>query len=90
MFNLKIPFSRLENDMEFITRISDFDQKDIERVFVRLFSTDDGKKALAYLQATILQRALNANSSDEQLRYSEGQRAVIGTILRLIERGRKG
>jgi hypothetical protein len=61
---------------------------DMERAFARLFSTNDGKQVLGYLQAVTFQRALGPASSDEQLRYMEGQRAMVATILRLIDRGR--
>lgn len=66
------------------------DNKDIERVFTRLFSTEDGQKVLAHLQVMTFQRALGPGSSDEQLRYTEGQRALMAAILRLIDRGRHG
>src|SRR5262249_1700099 len=60
----------------------------IERSFARLFSTTDGRQVLGYLQAVTFQRALGPTSSDEQLRYMEGQRAMVATILRLIDRGK--
>ncbi len=62
---------------------------DMERSFARLFSTNDGKQVLGYLQAVTFQRALGPASSDEQLRHMEGQRAMVATILRLIDRGRQ-
>lgn len=65
------------------------EMRDIEKSFARLFSSDDGQKVLAHLQVMTFQRALGPGSSDEQLRYLEGQRSMIGTILRLIDRGRK-
>ncbi len=68
---------------------SRFELRDIEKCFARLFSTDDGKCALSYLQAISFQRALAPTSTDQQLRYAEGQRAMVATILRLIDRGRK-
>ncbi len=67
-----------------------FEQKDMERLFVRLFSTDEGKKALAYLQYITFQRVLTSEVSNENLRYMEGQRALLASILRIIDRGRKG
>ncbi|MAZ75706.1 MAG: hypothetical protein CMH31_00205 [Micavibrio sp.] len=66
------------------------EQKDMERVFTRLFSTDDGQRALSYLQVMTFQRAHGPNVSDEQLRYAEGQRSLVATILRMIDRGRGG
>jgi hypothetical protein len=65
------------------------EMSDIERSFARLFSSDDGQKVLAHLQVMTFQRALGPACPDEQLRYMEGQRAMVGTILRLIDRGRK-
>jgi len=65
------------------------EMREVEKAFSRLFSSDDGQKVLAYLQVVTFQRALGPGSSDEQLRYMEGQRAMVGTILRLIDRGRK-
>ncbi|MGQ0526462.1 MAG: Bbp19 family protein [Alphaproteobacteria bacterium] len=62
---------------------------DIERSFARLFSTDDGRKVLSHLQAVTFQRTLGPDCADQQLRYLEGQRSLVATILRLIDRGRK-
>lgn len=62
--------------------------RDVEKAFARLFSTDDGQKVLSHLQVITFQRALGAESPNEQLRYMEGQRSMVATILRLIDRGR--
>ncbi|MGZ9109348.1 MAG: Bbp19 family protein [Micavibrio sp.] len=64
-------------------------QQDVERLFARCFSTDDGKKVLAHLQVMTFSRAYGPDASDQQLRYAEGQRALVANILRLIDRGRK-
>ena len=64
--------------------------RDIERAFARLFTSEDGQKVLSHLQVITFQRALGAGSTDQQLRYLEGQRAMVATILRLIDRGRNG
>ena len=82
--------SEAEKDVFFASHISGVEQKDIERLFARLFSTEDGKMVLAYLQTITFQRALGMGAPDEQLRYMEGQRSMIATILRLIDRGRRG
>ncbi|HOO81084.1 MAG TPA: hypothetical protein PK513_01100 [Alphaproteobacteria bacterium] len=63
--------------------------REIEKAFARLFSSDDGQKVLAHLQVVTFQRALGPGVGDDQLRYLEGQRAMVATILRLIDRGRK-
>lgn len=65
------------------------EMRDVERAFARLFTTSDGQKVLAYLQVMTFQRALGPGSADEQLRYMEGQRSMMATILRLIDRGRQ-
>jgi len=64
------------------------EQHDIERSFARLFTTDDGQRVLSHLQVLTFQRALGPSTSDEQLRYTDGQRSLVATILRLIDRGR--
>lgn len=64
-------------------------QHDIERIFARCFSTDDGRRVLAHLQVMTFCRAYGPDASDQHLRYAEGQRALVATILRLIDRGRK-
>lgn len=64
------------------------DMRHIERTFTRLFSTQDGQKVLSHLQAITFQRAYSVESTEAQLRYAEGQRALVATILRLMDRGR--
>lgn len=64
------------------------DAGDVERCFARLFSTADGQKVLSHLQAVTFQRALGPATTDQQLRHAEGQRALVATILRLIDKGR--
>ena len=91
MTKLKISiFEEAEKNAVYTKLVSRSDQKDIERLFARLFSTEDGAKALAYLQYTTFQKAFGINTSCEQLRYMEGQRAFLANILRLIERGKQG
>ncbi len=89
MFNKPLSNGRGE-DMVFTNPSVKLEQKDMERVFTRLFSTDDGQRALSYLQVMTFQRAHGPNVSDEQLRYAEGQRSLVATILRMIDRGRGG
>lgn len=72
-----------------VSHISKIDQKNMRRVFARLFSTDDGKKALAYLQYMTFYRNLGANVSDDQLRHAEGGRSLVSTILRFVEQGKQ-
>ena len=65
------------------------EQQSVERAFARLFSSEDGRQVLAHLQVMTFHRAHSAETSDAQLRYAEGQRALVGQILRLIEKGRR-
>jgi hypothetical protein len=64
------------------------EMREIEKSYARLFATDDGRRVLAHLQTITFQRALGAATPDEQIRYAEGQRSLVATILRLIDRGR--
>lgn len=66
------------------------EQREAERACARLFATEDGQKVMAWLQMTTFQRAANASATEGQLRHMEGQRALVSTILRLIDRGRAG
>ncbi len=90
MFNA---FFQKKNETGIVYAVPDpgrMEMRDIERTYARLFSSDDGKRVLAHLQVMTFHRALGASSPDEQLRYIEGQRSLVATILRLIDRGRNG
>lgn len=87
-FRAQIPMHEAETQMVYAAHIAKLEQKDVERAFARLFSSDDGRKVLAWLQTMTFNRAQGASTSEEQLRYMEGQRAMVATILRLIDRGR--
>ena len=65
------------------------DRRSMEITYARLFSTADGQKVLAHLQATTFLRAYGAEASDGQLRFIEGQRALVGQVLRMIEAGKR-
>lgn len=88
MFLKSTPFRDVEDRMVYTTHVSRLEQKDIERSFARVFSTEEGKKVLAWLQVITFHRASTAESSDQQLRYMEGQRSLVASILRMIDRGK--
>ena len=90
VFRNNVTLEEIEDHVAYQMATARSEQKEIERLFARLFSTDDGKKALAYLQVITFQRAQGASAPDEQLRYMEGQRSLMASILRLIDRGRRG
>lgn len=87
-FRAKIPMRDAETQMVYAAHVAKMEQRDVEHAFARLFSSDDGRKVLAWLQTMTFNRAQGANTTEEQLRYMEGQRAMVATILRLIDRGR--
>lgn len=64
------------------------ERREIEKACARLFSSEDGRKVLAYLQAMTFERALCHTSTEEHLRHIEGQRALMAAILRMIDRGK--
>jgi hypothetical protein len=82
--------SNAQNLVYDAARLERTEQKDIEKIFSRIFSSEDGAKALSYLQTITFHRALGAQSSDCELRHLEGQRTMVATILRLVDRGRHG
>lgn len=63
--------------------------QEIERCFARLFSTEDGRKVLSHLHSMTFMRAAGMDAPDTALRYMEGQRALMASILRMIDRGRQ-
>lgn len=85
-----VSLNEAEKNISYSTHVSRLEQKEVERLFARLFLSEDGKRALAYLQTITFQRAFGAETSDNHLRYVEGQRSMVANILRLIERGRQG
>ena len=86
----QLPLSAVESGAVYATfQTGSSETAEIERAFARLFSSEDGQKVLAYLQVLTFQRAFGPTTPDEQLRYAEGQRSLMATILRLIDRGRK-
>ena len=70
--------------------LSTMEMREVERIFARLFSSEEGQKALGYLQLTTYHRVLGKSASDSDLRYMEGQRGLVAKIERLIHAGRRG
>lgn len=62
---------------------------DIAKSYARIFSTDDGHKVLAHLQSTTLYRTCPPEAPESQIRHLDGQRFVVGKILRMISHGKK-
>ncbi len=70
---------------DYIPYVSRAEKKDIERLFKRVFRSDDGQKALTYLQYITFHRTLNATSTEEQLRHQEGERSLVRKIMQLAD-----
>ena len=64
-------------------------REDIARLYARTFSSDDGRKVLDHLQRIAFIKALGPDVQDAALRHAEGQRALVQTILRLVDTGRR-
>ncbi len=79
----------LEETARYTSHISTLEQKEIERSFARVFSTEEGKKVLAWLQVMTFHRTLGATGTEEQLRHMEGPRSLVATVLRMIDRGKR-
>ena len=56
---------------------------DLEKNFVRTFSTPSGRAVLEHLRKITVERNLGANASDAELRWVEAQRALVHQIERL-------
>lgn len=64
------------------------ERNDIARIYARHFSTDDGKIILDHLQRLTFLRNHAADTPQGTLYYTEGQRALVLQILRLINTGK--
>ncbi len=67
-----------------IEHLSRLERKEIGKIFFRAFHTDDGRKALHYLEYITYHRAATATASEAQLRHMEGQRSLVSMIRKLM------
>ena len=88
MLGFKSGPDKIMESVSYTSHVSKLEQREIEKTFARVFSTEEGKKALAWLQVMTFHRAAGAGSTEEQLRYMEGQRGLVASILRMIDRGK--
>ena len=79
----KITLKSIEEDADYISFVGKKERQDIEKLFKRLFSSEDGRQAIAYLQSITFYRAHAPDIDRRALYYYEGQRALMATILRL-------
>lgn len=59
------------------------DEADIRKIFLRCFSTRDGKAVLAFLRRQTVERSLGAGARSEELFFLEGQRSLVKHVERL-------
>lgn len=71
------------NDQKLLHHVSKLEKQEIEKLFKRVFLNDEGQKVIAYLKTITFERALNPKSSNEELRYAEGERSLLAKIIRL-------
>lgn len=57
--------------------------------FARLFGRPEAATVLGYLKKITQERTLPPTASDTELRFLEGQRALIACILSLIKQGQE-
>lgn len=56
--------------------------------YARCFSTPSGAYVLEHLRSITIGRTLGPNASDNDLRWTESQRALVRQIESLVARGR--
>ncbi len=64
--------------------------RDMAAVFARCFRGGDGMRALAYLRALTMDRALGPGAGCAVLRHLEGQRQLVAHVCALVARGVEG
>lgn len=69
-------------------RLERTELQQVQKSYARIFTSAEGQKVLDHLHRTVFMRALPADASDKQIRYLEGQRAIVAQILRHIVAGR--
>ncbi|MBR6751922.1 MAG: hypothetical protein IKL95_01470 [Alphaproteobacteria bacterium] len=55
-----------------------------------MFQTPDGRAVLEHLRKITIERVLGQNATDNELRWSEANRAFVRQIESMIARGKKG
>lgn len=55
-------------------------ERDLDAAIFRCFNTRDGRTTLEYLRGALINEILGPDATDNQLRYREGQRSVVGLL----------
>jgi hypothetical protein len=62
---------------------------DLARSAASCLQSAHGQHLLRHLTRSFLDRRVPPTASDAELRHAEGQRSVVGHLIRLVERGRQ-
>lgn len=60
---------------------------EIEKQYVRTFSSSSGKQVLAHLRSVTVERILGPNVTNDELRWWAAQNALVHQIENMIKRG---
>ena len=60
---------------------------EIAKSFARVFNSNDGDRVIKHLRSITFERCFGAEASEEILRFSEGQKALVAHIEALIKSG---
>ena len=61
----------------------------ISQAYTRLFCHSEGKEVLKHLKKITFERILSPTATDAELRFLEGQRALVALILSFIKQGQQ-
>ena len=61
----------------------------IPQAYAQLFHNPQGKDVLAHLKKITFERILSPTATDAELRFLEGQRALVALILSFIKQGQQ-
>ena len=67
----------------------DSDEQELCRSFARCLLGSDGQRVTEHLKRLILDRRVQPNVSDAELRHLEGQRFAVAYILSMVARGQE-
>ena len=62
--------------------------KDIESIYAKVFAGVSGELVIKHLRKITIERVLGPNANESELRFVEGQRALVHQIEQMIHRGK--
>ena len=61
---------------------------EIEKQYARTFGTPSGRAVLEHMRKITIERTLGPNATDQELRWTEANRAFVHQIEQMIARGK--